>query len=63
MQRPEQTNKNEEGTNNASSESRKKQQQTDPQMTELKGFVDENEKLEPNLKESDNSEDEKKEDK
>lgn len=31
--------------------SKKKQQQTDPQITELKGFIDPNEKLEPEIEE------------
>ena len=37
-------------------ESKQKQQQTDPQKTELKGFFDKDEKLEPDL-EKDGNED------
>lgn len=39
-------------------ESRKQQQQSDPQLTELKGFFDKTEKIEPKLedeKEAENS--------
>ena len=35
--------------NDAADESKKKQQQSDPQKTELKGFVDSSEELEPRL--------------
>lgn len=34
-------------------EARKKQQQSDPQITELKGYIDPDEKLEPDLEEDD----------
>ncbi len=34
-------------------EARKKQQQSDPQITELKGYIDPEEKLEPELEDED----------
>lgn len=34
-------------------EARKKQQQSDPQLTELKGFIDPDVKLEPELEDDD----------
>jgi hypothetical protein len=45
----------EDQMNNESEESRKKQQQSDPQLTELKGFVDPNEKIEPDLVDDESS--------
>ena len=34
----------------ADNKERSKQQQSDPQITELKGFIDEDEKIEPEIK-------------
>jgi hypothetical protein len=45
----ENTNDQSSSTEKDSSESKAQQQQSDPQLTELKGFVDPNEDLEPTL--------------
>lgn len=47
----EDNNKKPDSLSNEEREERKKQQQSDPQLTELKGFIDPDEKLEPDLEE------------
>lgn len=44
-----QSQHSENDTTNPSSTSKASQQQSDPQLTELKGFIDPNEDLEPTL--------------
>ncbi len=44
---PKSTNEND--STDPASESKEKQQQSDPQLTELKGFIDPKEDLEPTL--------------
>ena len=44
-------------TTDPASEEKKKQQQSDPQLTELKGFIDPNEDLEPTLEDGTKSPD------
>ncbi len=49
MQTPEDLKKTTDPKENPSTDNREKQQQSDPQLTELKGFVDKDEKLEPEI--------------
>lgn len=53
-------NKKPDSLSNEAKEDRKKQQQSDPQLTELAGFVDPDEKLEPDLEDEDTGKNSKK---
>lgn len=50
-------NKKHDSLSGEAKDDRKKQQQSDPQLTELAGFVDPDEKLEPDLEDDDTGKD------